>query len=333
MPVPSIADIGEHLKHVPISAVSNWLRLHGKPHTKASPLQFYKKINKWITDGDITMDDLQQVVLDIEENGGKKVFLKVVLGELPQNKDAFDQLLIASGVPVVARKRRSVKSGTGTTLNHMIWIEAVNEKPPYIVIKFSEMQENIKFDPETEEIERIPKPTFVVVKIDVVTGFAEFRFDPPARIHQHKDGEGNSNTTVYENYYYDLVNLYLRGVDYEYFALDDVAEHLVEHGRDFFRIHREQTTTTGNVKQTYVSLGDVRDSPARTGAVDADGRNWIYDDITGYWKSNASGGALIADLYMRMLKAEGSLKFERDCLGIELDYAVQKIRDIKAQAI
>lgn len=325
--IPSVSDLTSQLQYIPVTALSNWLRSKGKPYSLG--LTPFKKLNQWITQGRILTSDINDAMLDIEEAGDKKVYLRIIEGTLPQTKHEFDRLLTASGVAHVAKSRRSVKNGSNPILNYIVWIETEN---PQIVIKFSEMQENINFDPETEEFETVLKPVFVVVRIEVTSGFTELRFDTPAKRHIHKDGEGKSNTSVFESYYFDRVATLLRGVEsYQLFGLDDVVDHIVVSGKDFFRIHREQTTTTGNVKQIYSSHDDIRDSPARNGAVSADGLNWIFDDLTGYWKASASNGALIKDLYMRLIKSESIMKFERDCLGVELDYAIKKIRDIKSK--
>jgi hypothetical protein len=324
--IPSIDTLKEFLRFVPVNAVQNWLKIHGKPYTTQSQGQFYKKLNKWIAQERISSDDIDNAVYDIEENGGKKVFLRVLSGNFPKSKSQFDAFLNSQNIPNIARVRRSVRTSKNPILNHILWIDGENS----IIIKFSEIQEDVNFNNETFEVETLEKPIFVVINIDTKTGFTEFRFDNPAKRHVHKDVDGNSNSKVYENYYFNKIQSLFSGVTIEYYGLNEISEKIVTEGFSYFRISREQTTTTGNGKQTYsVGSGDVRELPARIGAAREDGENWIFDDLTGYWVAQASNGELSYDLFMRLSKDESSLRFQRDCLGVELRYAIRKIRNIK----
>lgn len=327
--IPSISQIGEFLQHLPTTAILNWLRVNDKPHTTKNTSSFYKNLNKWISEGKLTIEDLNEAVYDIEESGGKRVYLRVLIGDLPRNKKQFDDFLDKAAIPSIAKYPRSVRNSSRPTLNHILWNEAGNAS--YITIKYSEMQEEIIFDPETFQAETLSRPVFIIIKIDVLSGFTEFRFDTPAKRHIHKDSEGQSNAKVFESFYFNKVQALFTNIQIEQYGLIEVAEDIVQNGADYFRINREQTTTTGNGKQTYScgSHGDVRELPARIGASKADGKNWIYDDITGYWMAATSEGALPNDLFMRLSKVDSSLRFHRDCLGTELNYAITKIREIK----
>lgn len=321
--VPSVEDIRHFLQHTPITAIQNWLKMNGKTYSTLTQSNYGKKLNKWISDGQITSEDISSIAFDIEESGGKKVYLRVLGGNIPKSQQQFEVFLNNINAPLISRTRRSVREPSSPTLNHIIREDGM------IIVKFSELQEDVNFNTETEETETIPKTVFVVFKLDPANGFCEIRFDNPAKRHRHKDSDGKSSVRMFESYYFDKLSSLFAGTEIEIFGLNQIADSIVTKGESFFRINREQTTTTGG-KQIYsAGNGDVRNLPARLGAVSADGANWVYDDITGYWIGESSEGSLLGDLFMRLSKDDSSLRFQRDCLSVEINYAIRKIRSLK----
>lgn len=325
--VPSVAYIKEYLQYLPKSALIHWLKRKGKIASAPPADGFYSKLNKLISKEKLAWSDLEAAVFDIEENGGKHIFLKVADGGFPKTKAAFNTFLTNSDIPLIQRQRRSFRASTKPTINHIIW-ETVNGIN-YIVVKFSELQEEVKLNTETGKVTFEPQPVFVVFRIDVGSGFTEARFDTPLQKHIHKDAEHKSSTAVYHQYYFDRLNALFPGIHIEQFGMAQICKYIIKE-RKFFRWSQDLNTVTGNGKQKYsVASGDVRDLPARKAAEAEDGHNWLTDDIVGYWMSAPSGGVLWKDLFMRLSNRDSAIKFQKDCLAIELDYAVEKIRSFQ----
>ncbi len=73
---------------------------------------------------------------------------------------------------------------------------------------------------------------------------------------------------------------------------------------------------------------DVRDDPARQGAATADSQNWVFENLSGYWLPEPSEGRLQRELFMELRRKPAMIRFLADCLAIEVDYALSRIRAI-----
>src|SRR5882724_512957 len=108
--IPSGDAIREFVKYIPVSAFKNWLRSKGKIFSTLNQTNYHKKLNNWIAKEKLTSSELDAAVFDIEENGGKKVYLRILKGGFPNTKKKFDSFLDDKSIPSTARTRRSLRS-------------------------------------------------------------------------------------------------------------------------------------------------------------------------------------------------------------------------------
>ena len=309
---------------VPISAIQNWLKLNNKPHTATNKKDFIKKILKWIDKGEVSIRDIELAILDIEENGGKKIKLKTI-----ENFDLkkFTANLNNKGITISKTDNISLRDNRISKLNYVF----IDETAGIVKIKWSEKQEDLGIDYQTRQVNAIEKTIFIIVVIEIETGFTQIRYDTPQDIHTYLNDKGVKKDSLYELHYLNaLYNLLPTSCTLKDYSLKEVARHLLMNEKDKFIIKNESLKVSKNGVQRYsVTNGDIRDLPARIGAEQEDGDHWVVNNITGEWKSVKSNGSLTRNLFMRMSRDESTINFQRDCVSNELNYAINEIRSIK----
>ncbi len=316
--------------HLHTQAIQSWLRYKKYPYSAKNTEELYKNLDKWIQNGTVPIDDLRAAALEIEEGSSKKSYLLMIddPSEL-RDKRTLTSWMQKKGVAFAKNPDASIRNPRKATLNYVYWDES--NPGPVLRIKYSEMHEDPEVDLENDQIKWKKNPRFIIGIVDLKTGFVEIRFDKAGQRHEHKDKNKQSSEQKYELYYIKRIQDLLCEVEFKKYDFTSVPEYLVQKGRELFRINREESSVSGNGKQIY-SISrqyDVRDLDARIGADQADGMNWITEDLCGYWIAGASNGQLQRDLFMRLSKRYGTVRFHRDCLSGEIDYAIRKIRDIK----
>src|SRR2546423_11065423 len=57
-------------------AIKHWLKISGlRPHTASNEADFYGLLDRHVVSGDLRLNQLRSVALEIEEYGGKRVYL------------------------------------------------------------------------------------------------------------------------------------------------------------------------------------------------------------------------------------------------------------------
>jgi hypothetical protein len=259
-------------------------------------------------------------VLEIEENGAKRIFLQKVLDtQKIRSQEVFEKHLQSISISLAKTHAKTVYNPRRPTLNYVYWGN------PEVRIKFSETHEKVDVDLETGQVQRHDITKFVVIKSEAATGFTTIALDAPEEVHPHKDPEGKSKRALYEEYYFNKA-VEILGSELTAFELAGVAEGLALTEPRIFRLPNELVRTGGNSRQRYSTRFDVRDDPAHKAAAKADGDNWIYEDISGYWIPGRSAGALQRELFMQLVSRSSMLRFLADCLAAEVGYAITQVR-------
>ncbi len=313
------------LKQVPNSALKSWLKMHDKPHSSSNNIEFEENLLKWIKEDKISINDIENAVIDIEENGGKKIKLKVMEGF---DLEKLKSLLTAKGLSLSKSDKISLRENRRPKLNYIYYD---NSDKPTLKIKWSEKQDNVDIDYNSLSLTKESKSIFILVVIETQTGFTEIRFDTPLDHHDHKDAKKIKRDDIYEAYYMEeLRNILPLSFVFKNYNLDKIANYLHKNEKEKFEMKNETVKVSKNGVQRYsINNGDIRDLPARKGAEEKDGENWDVKNLTGEWKADKSDGNLTRDLFMRLYKYQSTINFQRDCISKELNYAIREIRSIK----
>jgi hypothetical protein len=312
--------IEKTLRNVSLTAIKHWLKIAELEHSAQNAGELYERLAKLIDTDKLTLEDLQGAVLEIEENGAKRIFLQKLLEtDKISSKAAFEKHLRSLNLALSNTATETIFNPRRPTLNYVYWGN------PEVRVKFSETHEKVDVDLETGAIQRQNVTKFVVITAEPTTGFTTIALDAPEEVHPHKDADGKSKRALYEDHYFNKAAEIL-GSELVPIELAGVAGQLALTNPRIFRIPSELVRTGGNSRQRYSTRFDVRDDPAHKAAEKADGGNWIYEDISGYWVPARSAGALQRELFMQLVSRSSMLRFLADCLAAEVGYAITQIR-------
>lgn len=303
--------------------LKHWLKVNGLPHTADAKSDLLKLLAKLIRTGKLTRERLADAVREIEENGGKRIFLRFLVDKSSiVSQRVFETHLKSINLGLDAAPTITKYKPAEPEINYICW----QEKERRIRIKFSEthLKRDVDFEKGTITTEK--KTKFVIASVELGTGFASIFFDYPEAVHPHKDSSGKSKSELYEQFYFDWITDIFDSDGLENFDLTKAGKRLVKAVPHIFRIPHETVRTGGNSRQRYVSIKDVRDDPARQGADQADGDNWVYEDLAGYWIPKMSKGKLQRELFMQLYRGSGMIRVLADCLASEVEYVISRLR-------
>lgn len=309
------------ISHISDVSMKHWLNVRDLPHSAQNGKELHSLLERLVDTGKLRRDVLIDGIREIEENGSKTISLYTAKKPYPfSDKSTFSQHLKSLGLTLDAAPEASIKLPKIPTVNYICWSS--------VRIKFSETQTERTANYETQEFEQKKVTKFVVIIAEPETGFVQIRYDPPAKVHMHKDANKESSASLYEMFYFNKAKELLGVDDLTRFDLTNVADRLVNTTPPIIRLPREVVITSVGGRQTYSSRVDVRSDPARSGARAADGAAWVYEDLAAYWIPGSSNGALQRELYMRLKRRTGTITFWADCLANEVDYALSRIRAV-----
>jgi hypothetical protein len=321
-------EIAKIIQFTSVSALLSWLRENHFSIKASGPDDLAKKLASAIEKNELTIERLSDAIAEIEENGGKKIYLRQALQFEDLEKTKAKLLGEWKKRKIELSKQNFVRSsnaGKRPTFVYIFW------DSNYIKIKYSEMHDDVEFDYDTEEAVHTPRLVNIVFIIDVKDGFTQIRFDPAGDKHIHKDEDGKISEKAYETYYLELLQSLFPDLIFQEMNLSKVANHIAFKEGAKFILNREVTTISNNLKQTFAGSArdDVRKSPEHI-AAQAAGQDWLTEDLTGYWLSNASNQELTRNLFMRISRRTSMIRVQRDCLEKELNYGLNQIRKIQA---
>jgi hypothetical protein len=289
----------------------------------------YDSINEALAENSLTMDQLEQGIAEIEENGDKDIRLYKAKNfrYLEKNRQSVLKTLFKKGVSESPKNWQIGHPGEAVgNFIYMFW------EPGVIKIKFGEKQYKTALDPDTEKVVRVDVDVRVIIYIDTATGLTQLRLDKPGNKHRHKNNEGKSSKIVYENFYIDKMRDLFPDLTFDDFPLAPVANYIEAEELETFRLKKGTVTITNNAKQTYTAAGktaDVRHLPEYQGALEKGNKAWRSEDLSGDWLANQSDGMLKKDLFMRISRKDAHVRIQRGCLERELLYGIEKIREIQ----
>jgi hypothetical protein len=319
MPSP----ISTLIQGVAQSVLKSWLRQNELRHTAPNHTALVTLLQKLMDEGDLTLEQLKAGVREIEEYGGKRVYLRNCLNATGlTDRAAFSRRLTSAGITMGTTYTDSIRKPSRPQLNYAVWRE--NE----IRIKYSETHTHVEFSKITRQSKDDQRTKFIVISVDPTSGFMRVFLDPAGDEHPHPTDQGGWTDDSYVDFYFQKV-LAIFG-DVENVDLIQPVQHLLGTTPRIFSLLKDQGWTPDNYRYTFAGREDVRDAAAYQAAAEAahapgPGASEL---IRGWWLEAASNGQLDRDLYSLIKPPQSTIQFKADCLAKEAEYAISTIRTI-----
>ncbi len=319
--------------------LKHWLKVNGFTHTADTKEKLYELLGKLIAGGELTRERLAGAVREIEEIGGKRIFLRHLFDKRAvRSQEAFEAHLKSKSLRLSETPTATIYKPDKPVINYIGWEQKEKDKDEggpkpkkkrgdRIRVKFSESHlKAVSTDLAAGTVEVEKKTKFIIASVELGTGFACIFFDYPGEGHPHKDNKGRSRRELYEKFYLDWITDLFDCQSLIPFELEPAADRLMNGPRRIFRIPFETVITGGKSRQTYSSVADVMNDPARMGAERADGSNWVFEELSGYWVPGMSGGRIQRELFTQIVRANSVIRVLADCLASEVEYVISKLR-------
>src|SRR5688572_19766396 len=127
------------LRNVSLTAVKHWLKISELEHSAQNAGALYELLAKLIDADKLTLEDLQAAVLEIEENGAKRIFLGTMVDKQRiRSKEVFEKHLKSISLSLSKTPTVTVYNPRRPLLNYAYWGN------PEVRIKFSETHEKVE---------------------------------------------------------------------------------------------------------------------------------------------------------------------------------------------
>lgn len=309
--------------HVSQRAAKHWLKVSGLEYTATNTDEFYARLLNLIKQNKLNLEQLKQAALEIEESGGKRIYLrKITILNRLKSRAAFSKYIKRLGIALATKPDVSIKTPKSPILNYVYWSE--NE----IRVKFSETHKNFVINYTAPRLSEELSTKFAIAIVDLATGFTQIRLDAPGERHPHVDKDTlEPSNRLYEEYYFAEFRKILGDQHLELYDLDEAAQWLLETVPRVYRLNRADDRTGANSRNTFRNPRDVRDDLVYQAASTADPSSRVIEDLHGYWIPEQSNGELQRELFMELKLRTRKMRFFADCLRSEVDYAIRRIRE------
>jgi hypothetical protein len=250
--------ISRLIDELSIASFRSWFHSQGIEFSANTRDQLVHRLLKRQQTGELSQDELESAVCNIEEASSKRI----MLFELPEDKkhlmtpEQFAEHLAGLEKKPSSKPLLAPKLPTSPTL---VYVTNSNEpnSAARIRAKWAETQTRIVVDYSSLEILKKKVTRIVVMVADLKTGLVQLRYDKPEIRHIHK------NKDEYFKYYRDLAAALL-GVDFSRFEIRDALRSLVDTEPRIVRIRVNEHRSKTDKSVRFVDRkgqNDVRDDP------------------------------------------------------------------------
>lgn len=321
MSVKYLRDIISYGTH---EAVKHWLKISGiKPHTARNETEFYKLLDGHIGSGNVRIEHLRRLALEIEEYGGKRVYV----GKLSDYKtiglrQRFENHLKLLGYTIDPEPIKAKELPSKPHLNYVCW--SSNE----VRIGYSETHQIIKPNREKMTLEPVSQTNLIIISAEPATGFIKIMMDAPGERHPHQVSYRGEQIDGYEGFYKNTALKLLGASKFRSLDFLKVVDVIVKAGTTVFDERHSSELTARNTKQRNWARIDVRNDPAYAAGAKVDGDKRVVEGLSGWWLPEGSGGKLHRKMWMHLSRKEEMLQFPAHNLASEVEYAVSRIREV-----
>jgi len=318
------------------TALKYWLRRNGFRHSAGTVDALIALVEKAIDKDKLSIERLKEGVREIEEHGGKRVFLKELIDlSIFENRKTFEKHLSTLDITLADSPGASIKRPAKPRINYAIW--QGNE----VRVKYSERHERINFDKKTRKWEEIASTNFIVISVETDTGFTKIFMDPSGDVHPHMNDRGTITDDAYTQFYFDKAAEIFG--EFDDFDLIQPVNRLLAINPPIYKFINNSGWTDDGFQYSFKGREDVRQCQGHKAAAGGNASPGAPDFIRGSWLQSQSFVPsepgeeseddknlyqLERDLYMPIWPPLSRIQFKADCLKEEVNYAISRIRNI-----
>lgn len=305
-------------------AVKHWLKIKGfHPHTAVGEANFYKLLDKHIVDGTLRIDELRRVALEIEEYGGKRVYLgKLSNHKTIQLRQSFENHLRDVRLRIDQEPVKAKRLPDKPHLNYICWTQSE------VRIGYSETHQLLKQNRETMTLEWVPQTNLIVISAEPASGAIKILMDAPGQKHPHQATYAGQEINGYVAFYKNKASELLGAGEFRPLNLLKVVAGISKLDPTIFEETEALERTAHNRKQRIWGSSDVRDDPSYAAGARVDGDRRVVEGVSGWWLPQGSEKKLDRKVWMHVSTKEDMVHFPAHNLACEVDYAISRIRKI-----
>lgn len=319
----SAQHLREIIGDVSQEAVKQWLKISGLRHGAGNEAEFYKLLTDLIGKGDLRIDQLRKLVIEIEEYRAKRIYL----GKLSSYRtiwlqQSFENHLKTLGLRLSPEPVKAKKLPSKPHLNYIYW--SVKE----VRIGYSETHEFRKVSYATDTIRWETETNLITISAEPSTGFVKIMMDAPGERHIHAVSYGAKNIDSYVNFYKKKAVELLGATEFRPIDLIKVTNGIVKARPQIFEPTDFQKLTSSNSSYRIKNRSDVTADPVFDASEKAGGKEQVNEGVSGYWIPEPSEKQLQRKLFMQVSRKEDMIRFDAECLASEVEYAISRIRAV-----
>jgi hypothetical protein len=315
------AEVEKVLANASIASIRSWLKSKGKRLSANTRDRMLDRVTKLIDKGDVTFAELQDAIIGIEEAGGKYIRLF----DFNENRTTAEitAALGKMGIAIQAKRVPAKLNPAKASVEYAIL------KGNVLRVKWSETHEEPSMDFEADKIVYRPVTKIIVLIANLKSKHVEIRFDRPEKFNPHSNAPGAKD--AYFGHYQSQAEAALGSVKLLKTELQNALKHLVEDQPSLVRLHRDGHKNKGNATfhSTAGHGADIRQDEDFQAMLAKSGKTWAYEEHSFYWRPDMSKETLVREVFSHVNALDSSLRVDADCWDAEVDYAVQKIRDLQ----
>lgn len=318
-----IAPVQNIIADISNTALRYWLRNRKLPHSFSSTDSLIGLIEKLIADNKLSVEDLKAGVREIEEHGGKRVYLREIGDlELLTSKQKFEKHIQEEiDASLSDTPTASIKNPSKWKVNYAFWSDKE------IRVKVSERHIKVKFDKRKRQYQDTPITRFVVYSAEPETGFLTIFIDPPGDDHPHESATGVITDAAYTQFFMGL-GAKIFG-EFDNYKVNTAVEQLFKIEPPIYEAIHDTGWTEDSYRYSFRGRRDVRSCAARRAGSQGNISPGAADFIRGSWLAVTSEEHLARDLYMPVWPEESRIQFKADVLKKEVEYAISTIRELQ----
>lgn len=313
-------------------AIRHWLKCKGKTHSFNNKRDLADLLCRLVADSQngISLRELLDVSVAIEENGSKSIYLYKLMGDISHltNREAFEAFLRVRKLFLSTERTLAIQLPNKPKVNYVIW------SSEGIRVKWTETHQKIgDMDFSSETFVKKPVTKIIVLVFDFRTRLVRVQIDESARLHDHLDLRTmRPSKKVYIDHYVNEAKNILGVTSFSKYELLSVATVLVKNETNFIHLLGEVGATAENSRfRMFADLGkELRKDKSYSAGVAMNRGNNSTDNVHFYWLPEYSEGRITRPVPMMLDSTSNMIRFNADCLEIEVDYAISKIREIQS---
>jgi hypothetical protein len=315
-----LAQVEKMLENASVASVRSWLKGKGKKFSASTRQHMVARVAKLIEKSEITFAELEDGIVGIEEAGGKYILLHYFKED--RTPSYVSTQLSKLNITVQPNRELAKATPAKSTLAY------ANLQGDNVRLKWSETHSKPRMDFDQDKVIYDDVTKVIVLVANLKTKQVEIRYDRPEKFHPHSNAPGSKN--AYFDYYQKLGETIL-GAKLVTSDLQNALKHLVDDKPSLVRLHRDghKNKRNSSFSITAGKGADIREDEDFQTMHAKSGKTWAYEENSFYWRPEMSNNKLGREVFSHVDALSSSLRVDADCWDAEVDYAVQKIRELQ----